>query len=493
MRLKGFALFSFLAVLLLAVAAAALLFLLPQTATPQPYPTCPGCNVIIIEFDCFNRDHAGYLGYFRNTTPNLDALAKRSAVFPEAFSSTQFTEPSDYSLFTGLHLSEHGRVGENFIRTAGINNSPSNRPLEFLPEKLNAAGYETAAFVGATLTYEELREVGFSSAYYGGCNKCFGKTVGKATDWLRERNREKPFFLFLQSYSLHDPYHGPGEDHFDPEYDGIVNNLSLSWSYTQFIPFESGGFRAVENFPYTDTKEFLVTSRDLENVVAKYDGILQRTDEELGIFLKNIEELGLAEKTVIIFLSEHGEVLDTETGVFGHGYVGRETFKVPLLIFVPKSPSRNLTGAVSTKDVFYAVQEILGTQEYPEENDLFLEENRGYAAADIIVLSNETLRRDPTALLLVKIFSGESSLDFAYSAREGWAGIIDDSQVNDGREIRGMLEFFKKEHPGTRIKGASPTDEAEPGWIGEVAERISPNDSTEVSWALHRMLVFLSG
>jgi len=58
-------------------------------------------NVILITIDCLRADHVGFMGYERDTTPYLDVLAKKSAVFTRAFSGAPYTTASFTSLFTG--------------------------------------------------------------------------------------------------------------------------------------------------------------------------------------------------------------------------------------------------------------------------------------------------------------------------------------------------------------------------------------------------------
>ena len=97
-------------------------------------------NVILVVLDTVRADRLGLYGYSRNTTPNLDGLARRGVVFDRAFSTAPWTAPSHASLFTGRWPHELS-VGWN-------------RPLDgaspTLAEFLRAQGYATAGFVANT-------------------------------------------------------------------------------------------------------------------------------------------------------------------------------------------------------------------------------------------------------------------------------------------------------------------------------------------------------
>ena len=65
-------------------------------------------NVILISMDCCRADHLSCYGYHRNTTPNIDKLAKESALFKKCFSQSTYTLPSHTTMLTSLYPSAHG-------------------------------------------------------------------------------------------------------------------------------------------------------------------------------------------------------------------------------------------------------------------------------------------------------------------------------------------------------------------------------------------------
>ncbi|MGH9463675.1 MAG: sulfatase-like hydrolase/transferase, partial [Vicinamibacteria bacterium] len=90
-------------------------------------------NVVLISIDCLRADHVGAYGYYRNTTPSIDALAADGVVFENAMSSSSWTLPTHMSMLTGLMPSFHGVDRSHKLSTS----------IPFLPEMLLQAGYET--------------------------------------------------------------------------------------------------------------------------------------------------------------------------------------------------------------------------------------------------------------------------------------------------------------------------------------------------------------
>jgi glucan phosphoethanolaminetransferase (alkaline phosphatase superfamily) len=66
-----------------------------------------GYNVVLISLGPLRADHMGCYGYFRNTCPNIDKLARKSIVFENNHSQCSLTLPSQMSLFTSLYPHEH--------------------------------------------------------------------------------------------------------------------------------------------------------------------------------------------------------------------------------------------------------------------------------------------------------------------------------------------------------------------------------------------------
>ena len=98
-------------------------------------------DVIVVTIDTLRADHVGAYGSTRGATPAIDALAKMGVVVQEAVVQVPLTRPSHVSIMTGLLPFQHG-VRDNA-------SPPLGRNVATLASTLKAAGYATAAFIGA--------------------------------------------------------------------------------------------------------------------------------------------------------------------------------------------------------------------------------------------------------------------------------------------------------------------------------------------------------
>ena len=104
-------------------------------------------NLLLVTIDTLRRDHLGCYGYFRDTSPNLDALAEESLVFDDLQTHIAQTLPSHITLFTGLSPREHGIESNlNWLHGSWI---PSPK-IRSLASVLGEQGYQTAGFISAS-------------------------------------------------------------------------------------------------------------------------------------------------------------------------------------------------------------------------------------------------------------------------------------------------------------------------------------------------------
>jgi Sulfatase len=79
-------------------------------ACERPPPTVLRPNILILTLDTTRADHLGAYGYFRDTSPAIDALARESIVFERAIAPMATTLPTHVSVFTATAPIEHGRL-----------------------------------------------------------------------------------------------------------------------------------------------------------------------------------------------------------------------------------------------------------------------------------------------------------------------------------------------------------------------------------------------
>jgi arylsulfatase A-like enzyme len=282
------------------------------TSVPAP-AACPGCNVVVISMDTLRADHVGAYGYTRPTTPNVDRLAEDSLVFERAISQSAWTRPAHISMFTGLYPAEHGVVA-----MFGPGKMPPGAPT--LAESLKAAGYATAAFTGganmdAFFGYDRGFDV------YRTLGKRMFDNLDATLQWL-DRPRTGPFFLFFHGFDPHRPY---VSEPVDRAALGLPPRPAAGWPKL-----------CKDGTPPEDLAPYL----------GNYDASIHRGDRAVGKLLDALRDRGLAERTIVLFTSDHGEEFFEHGHCFHIYTLYREIVEVPLIVHIPGVPARRIATPV---------------------------------------------------------------------------------------------------------------------------------------------------
>lgn len=269
-------------------------------------------HVLVVTLDTLRADHCSAYGYRHETTPRLTRLAAEGARAELAYAPMATTGPSHCTLFTGLHPASHGVLKNGWVLPPG---------RETLAETMRAAGYATAAFVSA---FPVNRRFGLGQGFEA-YDDDFGPrtseeptrwegrdvtaafertgdvTAARVVAWLRgARPRQRPFFLWVHLFDPHAPYTPPAE------YLDLVR------------PRRRRVGRQAER-----------------DVRWRYDGEVRFVDSSLGRILDALEQEGLAGRTLVVVVGDHGEALG-EHGHTGHGLtIYEEAVRVPLVVRFP--------------------------------------------------------------------------------------------------------------------------------------------------------------
>ena len=318
-------------------------------------------NVVLISLDTLRADHLSCYGYRRPTSPRIDALAEEGVRFAETWSTTSWTLPAHLSMLTGLSISAHGVCDDRLWQVVAADGGPDELPLRgtLLPEVLGERGYATGGFytwkyleprfgfgrgwdvyerAGHSVfshpewsaRFAELRAAGATDelrAWMEESPELFDEsrpTAGEATDralaWLDETHAadpDRPFFLFLHLFDVHDGYTPPEEfDRFGaPGYDGPIDGRNVT---APDSPVHPG-----------------MAPRDLERLVSLYDGEIAWVDSQVGRVVDRLDELGLADDTLIVVTSDHGEEFFEHGGKTHRANLHVESLHVPLVMRWP--------------------------------------------------------------------------------------------------------------------------------------------------------------
>lgn len=328
-----------------------------QRSRPKPY------NVILISIDTLRADHIGTYGYARDTSPNLDTFIDGAVLFEQAVAQGTISLASYASLFTSQYPSVNGARTKDQVLT---------QPSVTLAEVLRDQGYNTAAFVGQ---FQLAAPHGFPQGfdvYENLKDNTFASTIPAAVEWLTE-NKDEKFFLFLQGYDLHAPYHAPEpfQHVFDSDYNGILSDHKKfsfssdtqdSNSILQFLRKKQG--TPVLDFP---DKAIPLDQRDIDHIAAHYDSELFYVDSLLKGFLDFLRESHLYENSIIVLLSDHGESLGDNLyrssleggGLFGHGQMYEEIVHVLLAMQAPEIAPKRIDIQAQLIDIFPTVLDLL--------------------------------------------------------------------------------------------------------------------------------------
>lgn len=286
----------------------------------------PGCrlepppSLLLVTLDTVRADRLGSYGSSLDLTPRLDALASESIRFADVTSQTPLTTPSHASIFTGLLPTRHGVRNNELFRLG--ESTPT------LATVLRAAGYRTAAFIGAfplesrhgldrgfDLYDEEFLRRSRSQ------ERSAGAVLDAAEGFLRANVASKqPFFLWVHLFDAHTPYEAPE-------------------------PFRTR---------YPDDA---------------YGAEIAYLDDALGNSLDSLRRDGLLDRLVVSVVADHGEALG-EHGESTHGtLVYESTLRIPWLLRLPKGALGGLVVHEPVRAIDVAPT-LLGLLEAPALEDV---------------------------------------------------------------------------------------------------------------------------
>jgi len=332
-------------------------------------------SVLLVSADTLRADHLSLYGYRRATSPSLERWARRrGAVFLNSVAPSPWTLPSHVSLFTGVDAHRHGVSRQGPI--------PSELPV--LAELFRDAGYVTLASTGGGLVDAKF---GFGRGFdvFRSREKVAGHEsrselelgIEETLGWI-ERHAGEPLFLFFHTYATHTPLlprepffsrlRGPGplpdrpldvEPVSPEESEGFRRRYRFVW--TKPLP---DGTAQADGGPKPDRPAGLDLS-DPQLGLDLYDSAIAELDARLGRVFDRLEALGLADQTIVVFTSDHGESFG-ENGLFAHTHLQDSNLMVPLVVAPrPAGGRRRHELQVRVVDVAPTVLEMAGITRPP--------------------------------------------------------------------------------------------------------------------------------
>ena len=313
-------------------------------------------NILFIFPDQLSARWLPFYGNHLIHSPNLSQFAAQNAQFNRAYTNVPLCTPYRACLLTGQYPSQTGVTG-NGMRL------PVNQPT--IAHHLNRAGYDTH-YIGKWHLSGEKQNGWVPPELRGGFQHFIGweshhvdhnagliwyddpdtpvKLRGHETDGLTDivceeleslSSPESPFFMAVSYQAPHPPCSPPMADmqRYDKSVlDGPPNTDRDAW-------FKNIGWNA---------------DYGVEEFRKRYFGEISQLDTAFGRVLKTLEKTGLANDTVVIFTSDHGDMAGCH-GLFGKGVMFDESVRVPLLIRVPRTAQCVVEKPVSAVDLFATI------------------------------------------------------------------------------------------------------------------------------------------
>jgi arylsulfatase A-like enzyme len=362
-------------------------------------------NVIVVMLDSLQFNYVGAYGNTWIKTPNLDRLAREGVLFENNYIEGVPTIPARRAMFTGrYYLHSKGWSALDVedttiadlcwgrpIDTALIYDCPQFRlpkfgytrgfdkvwfthgheadhdyfakdpllhldPLDYIENHvLETADQVLGEKVIGPLLYEmgcHLRE---SQYWRGEEDQMCPRTMKAAVEYLKKADRNKQFFLWIDSFDPHEPWDPPSvydpdmKCPYDPDYKG--KDMCL---------------------PLMGEVKGIYTEPELHHVRMLYAEKVTMCDRWLGYLMDQVRAMGMEENTLFMLVSDHGEPLGN--GEHGHGIMRKcrpwpyeELVHAPMIIRGPGLPAgKRISAFTQSCDVAPTVTDALGIGVHPE-------------------------------------------------------------------------------------------------------------------------------
>ncbi len=303
-----------------------------------------------MDVDSLRPDHLGCYGYHRDTSPNVDALAREGVRFDECYISDAPCLPSRTALWSGRAGFHTGVVNHGGVASEPFRQGPNRGHRDLFDSTgwmalLRSTGHRTA-------TVSSFGERHSAWHWYAGYNEICnpghrGMDVADdvtplALDWLRRHGRKHNWFLHVNYWDPHTPYRAPLDFGNPFEYDALPEWLTEevrehTWSgfgpHSAQEPSGWGGERTHERYPRVPAQ--LDSMDSVRRWIDGYDVGVRYADEHIGRLLNELADLGVLDETAVIVSADHGESLG-ELNVWGdHQTADPITCRVPLIVRWP--------------------------------------------------------------------------------------------------------------------------------------------------------------
>jgi arylsulfatase A-like enzyme len=307
-------------------------------------------RLLYVDIDTLRADHLGCYGYHRDTSPNIDELARRAVRFENCYNSDAPCLPSRSALWSGrcgFHtgvVNHGGTAADPFIEG----------PTRGFRDRFYATSWMSALRrLGLrTVTISPFGERHAAWHWYAGYNEVYNPGKGGmeiaddvtpiALDWIRRNGRSDSWFLHVNYWDPHTPYRtpeafgNPFETH--PLPDWLTEEVrQRGWDgfgpHSPQEPHGWGGEATHLHHPRVPAQ--LDSMEAVKRWIDGYDVGIAYADQHVGQLLNSLADVGVLDDTVIMISADHGEN-QGELNVWGdHQTADQLTCRVPLIVRWP--------------------------------------------------------------------------------------------------------------------------------------------------------------
>jgi len=341
-------------------------------------------NILFIMADQLSALALGAYGNPITKTPHIQSLADNGVVFQNTYCNSPLCAPSRASMLTGQlpsQINAYDNAADflsstptfiHYLRNMGYRTCLSGKMHFTGPDQLH--GFEERlttdiypADFGWTCDWERPVEDRFSWYHNmqsvteaGVCVRSnqldFDETVShQATRWLYDRARDvdpRPFCLTVSFTHPHDPYN------IIEKYWDLYDPKDIDSLYEDPIPFENLDAHSQRIARICGLDKTAMTRSQVLNARRAYYGAVSYIDDKVGKLLRTLSEIGLADDTVIVFTSDHGDMLG-DRGLWYKMTFFEWSARVPLIISAPgRFPDRIVDQNVSLLNLFPTLMDI---------------------------------------------------------------------------------------------------------------------------------------
>lgn len=295
--------------------------------------------VFVIALDTLRYDRLGAKRNGVELTPHISQFRRDCCDFSEAYAQSNWTLPSFMSVFTGLYEFNHQITRDSALA--------ADKPflIRDLSTKFFTVNYNAGLWLKGKFGFSrgfDLFSVLSSPKDSLGGQVLFNQTL----DFLK-RVQAPSLFMFLHTYQIHSPYAPPEKF------------LNMLCGHSEFKKLDSFFYKKQYKKDVTEPLRLIMETL--------YDAEILAFDHFFGSFIRSLKELNIYDRSMIVFLSDHGEEFYEHQGWAHSHSMYNEVIQVPLFIKFPDSryQGMKIEENVGLIDVFPTVMDYFGVRTNP--------------------------------------------------------------------------------------------------------------------------------